>query len=150
MIKCGVKKVYLFIILLFLGLYFWAMLHGYMTGTLKPGVVIVLTAIFSWSIYAALFQVKTVKIKDGLLTIFYPFRLWTKTYNLDTLEAWKYRKKTKTVRFEVYFRSRYVLLKFKHNVLLTVLFSLGLTNFDKLLEYLNEKHKDTRTNRISV
>lgn len=150
MIKCGIRKLYLFTILLVVGLYLWAIGHTITAGTFRSGTIIILTMIFLFPIYLALFQVKTVQIKNGLITIFYPFRLWKKTYNLDQIHSWKYRKKTKAIRFQVYFRSRYLILKFENNLLLTFLFSLGLTNFDKLLDYLNERHKDRRTNRIGM
>ena len=149
MIKCGINKILLLTTLLFLGLYVWFL--GRMltaSGSITIGTIVAPTLIFILPIYVALFQVKTLKIKDGLLTVFYPFRLWTKTYKLDNLEKWKYRKTTKTLRFEIYWRSRYMTVKFKDKSWLTVLFSLGLTNFDDLLDYFNERHKELRTNKI--
>jgi hypothetical protein len=148
MIKCGIRKLYLLTVLLVLGPYLWTLGHMISNGTVKTGELFGLTLIFIFPIYLALFQVKTIEIKDGLITIFYPFRLWTKSYKLDEIERWKYRKTTKTFRFEAYFRSRYVVLKFKGSVWLTALFSVGLTNFDALLNFLNEKHKDRRTNKF--
>ena len=150
MIKCGIRKSYLLTILLFLGPYLWIIEHIISKGTIKPGAIIAVTLIFTLPIYGALFQVKTIEIKNGLITVFYPFRLWTKKYKLNDIEAWKYRKMTKTIRFDVYFRSRYIILKFKRCGLISFCFSLGLTNFDELLTYLNERHKDTRTNKINI
>jgi hypothetical protein len=83
------------------------------------------------------------------MTVFYPFRLWTKTFDLKELEKWKYRKTTKTIRLQIYFKSRYLTIKFKDKSWLTILFSFGLTNFDGLLDYLNERHKELRKNKFS-
>jgi len=149
MIKCGINKLYLSTIFLFLGLYIWILVRVLATNaSATVGTMLAPTVLFILPIYAALFQVKTLKIKDGLMTVFYPFRLWTNTLHLEELEKWKYRKTTKTIRFQIYFESRYVTIKFKNKSWLIILFSFGLTNFDELLAYLNERHKESRSNKI--
>jgi hypothetical protein len=146
MVKCGINKLYLLTILLFLGPYVWILERVITTSEPTTiGTILAPTLLFILPIYAALFQVKTLKIEGGLMTVFYPFRLWTKSFDLRELEKWKYRKTTKTLRFEIYWKSRYVTIKFKDKSWLTILFSLGLTNFDELLDYLNERHKELRT-----
>lgn len=149
MINCGIRKILLLTTLLFLGLYVWFLGRLVTTSeTIHIGTIVAPTLIFIFPIYIALFQVKTLKIKDGLLTVYYPFRIWSNTYDLRDLEKWKYRKTTMTLKFEIYFRSRYITIKFKDKSWLIVLFSWGLTNFDELLDYFNERHKELRTNKI--
>ncbi len=151
MINCGINKVWLLVIFLFIGPYIW--LLGQIinrTGQVDLAAIGLLTFIFTIPIYTLLFQVKTIRVRDNILTIFYPFRLWTRNYNLKDLEKWNYRKTTKAIRFQLYLKSRYVTLKFRDNFGWTILFSLGLTNFDDLLKYLNEGHKELRTNKKFV
>jgi hypothetical protein len=148
MIKCEINKIWLLIILLFIWPYVWLIGHIVEKG-IKPdtGAMVFLTILVSVPIYALLFQVKTIRVSDKVVTIFYRFRLWTKNYSWGDLEKWNYRKTTKTLRFEFYWKSKYVTLKFKNNSGRTILFSLALTNFDSLLKYLNEGYKELRTNK---
>lgn len=146
MIRCGINGILLLATLLFLGVYVWFLGQVLAkNGTISMGSFGVLTVLFSVPIYVALFQVKTIKIKDGLLTIFYPFRLWRKTYELSELEKWKYRKTSKVLRC---LNSRFVTIRFRGKMWLTVFYSWGLTNFDDLLGYFNEHHKELRANSI--
>jgi len=145
MIQCGVNRIWLVVSWILPGLYVVVLFRILMSGDgWSFGQVTALTVLFAFPIYLALFQVKTIKIENGQMKVFYPFRMWTVQYELGNLENWKYRKTTKVTRFEFYLRSRYVVMKFKDSSWMVVLFSLWLTNFDDLLAYLNERHKDAR------
>lgn len=149
MIKCGINKLYLLLIVGLLALYLWFLAHGIINkNSLEAGILVFPTLIFTVPIYFALFQIKTVKIDNGQLIIFYPFRFWTNVYQLSDLDKWKYKKTTKVIRLELFLKSRYVIIKFKDSPWLTVLFSLTLTNFDGVLDYLNHHHKNSRSTTI--
>ena len=149
MIKCRINRLYLGLILLFLFPYILLVGDVVMSRmTNRAGLITALTLSFLFPIYFALFQVKTIEIKDGQITFFYPFRLWTRTFPLDKLETWKFRRNTKAIRFQTYIKTSWLTLKFTDSIWLTFVSSISIKDFDKLHEYLNEKYKERRANKM--